>query len=336
MSHELPSFLEDDISQIPALQLLQNLGWEYLTPEATVSLRNGKLSSVILETALILQLRKLNKIRFKGGEYEFSEANIQSAVQALKDVLFDGLVRTNEKIYDLLILGKSLSQTIDGDTKSFPLFFIDWNPKTFLTNNVFHVTEEFVVERTASHETRRPDIVLFVNGIPLAVIECKRPDFKEAIEEAISQHLRNQRDDEIPKLFLYSQLLLAVSKNEAKFGTTGTGHKFWSVWKEDVDTVLAPLVNKPLSKARKDRLFRDRYAYVRGYFDQLEHQAREVTPQDRALYSLCRPERLLDLTFNYTLFDAGDKKIARYHRTNRRHCSTRSTLTSSAWSLPKC
>src|SRR4051812_28810462 len=221
--NETPSFLEDDISQIPALQLLQNLGWQYLAPADTVSLRGGKLSNVILDGVLVHQLRKLNKIRFKGDAYEFSEANIQSAVQAIKDVLYDGLVRTNEKIYDLLVLGKSLSQTIDGDTKSFPLFFIDWNPETFLTNNVFHVTEEFEVERTASHERRRPDIVLFVNGIPLAVIECKRPDIKGAVEEAISQNLRNQRDDEIPKLFLYSQLLLAVSKNEAKYGTTGTG-----------------------------------------------------------------------------------------------------------------
>src|SRR4029079_19235278 len=141
--------------------------------------------------------RKLNRIRFKGAEYEFSEANIQSALQSLKDVLYDGLVRTNEKIYDLLILGKSLQQTISGDTKSFPLQYIDWTPETWLTNNVFHVTEEFVVERTASHEARRPDIVLLVNGIPLAVIECKRPDIKDPIGEAISQHLRNQRDDEI-------------------------------------------------------------------------------------------------------------------------------------------
>lgn len=314
MSEQLPSFLEDHISQIPALQLLQNLGWEYLTPGETVKLRSGKLSGVILDGVLIPQLRKLNKIRFKGGEYEFSEANIQSAIQAIKDVLFDGLVRTNEKIYDLLVLGKSLSQTIDGDTKSFPLFFIDWNPETFLTNNVFHVTEEFEVERTASHKTRRPDIVLFVNGIPLAVIECKRPDLKGAIDEAISQNLRNQRDDEIPKLFLYSQLLLAVSKDEAKYGTTGTALKFWSIWKEDVDAALAPVLNKPLSKIQKDRLFADRRANVRDYFDQLEKHPREITPQDRTLYSLCQRDRLLDLTFNYTLFDAGEKKIARYQQ----------------------
>ena len=123
-------------------------------------------------------------------------------MQMLKEVIYDGLVRTNEKVYDLLCLGRSMQQSIEGDTKSFPLHYIDW---TNWQNNVFHVTEEFSVERTGSHETRRPDIVLFVNGIPLAVIECKRPDLKDAIEEAISQHLRNQREDEIPRLFLYAQ-----------------------------------------------------------------------------------------------------------------------------------
>lgn len=314
MADDLPSFLEDHISQIPALQLLQNMGWRYLTPAEALSLRGGKLGSVLLETVLVEQLRRLNRIRFKGQEYEFSEANIQSAVQALKDVMYDGLVRTNEKIYDLLVLGKSLQQTIEGDTKSFPLRYIDWNPATWLANNVFHVTEEYEVERTASHETRRPDIVLFVNGIPLAVIECKRPDIKDPIAEAISQHLRNQRDDEIPKLFLFSQLLLATSKNEAKYATTGTPAKFWAVWREEVDKPLAPLVNRPLTSEQKDRLFGGRYQYVRTWFDSLETSPREITAQDRALYSLCRPERLLDLTFSFVLFDAGEKKVARYQQ----------------------
>ena len=68
-------------------------------------------------------------------------------------------------------------QSIDGNKKSYTVRYIDWEHPE---NNVYHVADEFEVERTASHETRRPDIVLFVNGIPLAVIECKRPDEKEA------------------------------------------------------------------------------------------------------------------------------------------------------------
>jgi hypothetical protein len=88
---ELPSFLDDRISQIPALQLLQNLGWQYVTPAEAVKLRSRKLSNVLLEEVLVEQLRTLNRIQFKGQEYRFSEANIQRAVQALKDVAFDGL-----------------------------------------------------------------------------------------------------------------------------------------------------------------------------------------------------------------------------------------------------
>lgn len=315
-NHLTPSFKEDHISQIPALQFLQNLGYTYLTPEEALNLRGGRTNAVLLEEILVQQLRRINRIRFKGNEYPFSEGNILSAVQTLKDTLYDGLVRTNEKIYDLLCLGKSLQQSIDGDTKSFQFNYIDWNPETWLTNNVFHVTEEFSVERTGSHETRRPDIVLFVNGIPLGVIECKRPDLKDPIGEAISQHLRNQREDEIPKLFLFSQLLLSISSNEAKYATVGTPAKFWAVWKEqdEKSEKLKALKNKPLSDEQKNKLFGERFDYVQDYFKEMDATDRQVTEQDRALYSLVRPERLLELTYRYTLFDAGEKKISRYQQ----------------------
>lgn len=309
-----PNLKEDHISQIPALQLLQNLGYTYLAPSKAVELRGGRLSSVLLEGVLEEQLRKINRIRFKGEEHPFSESNIHSAIMALKEVVFDGLVRTNEKLYDLLCLGKSLQQSIYGDTKSFPLKYIDFdNPE----NNAYHVTEEFVVERTGSHETRRPDIVLFVNGIPLVVIECKRPDIKDPIDQAVSQQIRNQREDEIPKLFLYSQLLLAVSKNEAKYATAGTPAKFWAVWKErgDVDRELGRLINTPLSDEQKRHLFADKPRAVREYFEALGSGGdREITEQDGTLHALCHPERLLEIMFRYIIFDAGEKKVARYQQ----------------------
>jgi type I restriction enzyme R subunit len=305
---------EDAISQIPALQLLQDLGYDYLTTDEAVKLRGGRLSNVLLEGVLVDWLRSHNRIRYRGQEHPFSEGNVQSAVQALKSVVYDGLVRTNEKIYDLLCLGKSLQQSIDGDVKSFPFHYIDWDEPE---NNVFHVTDEFSVERTGSHETRRPDIVLFVNGIPFAVIECKRPSIKDPITEAISQHIRNQRDAEIPKLFLYSQLLMALSKNEAQFGTTATPAKFWAVWKEreDINAQLLEFINKPLSEKKKDRMFSTRPGHVRKHFDALETDGpRDITEQDRSIFALCRKDRLLELTYRYVLFDAGEKKIARYQQ----------------------
>jgi len=116
-----PLTREDHASQIPALQLLQNMGWKYLSPEEAIDLRGGKTSGVILDGILEKRLRRMNCIETKGKTYPFSENNIITGIDALKDFMLDGLIRTNEKVYDLLCLGKSLQQTILGDTKSYTL-----------------------------------------------------------------------------------------------------------------------------------------------------------------------------------------------------------------------
>ncbi|MBW4647874.1 MAG: type I restriction endonuclease subunit R [Kastovskya adunca ATA6-11-RM4] len=304
-------FNEKYLSQIPALQLLINLGYEYLPSEAVQKQRRGKLSNVLLEDILYSQLKKLNRITFKGQEYLFTEANIQEAIQRLKNLRYDGLLKTNEEIYDYLTLGTSLEQTIEGNSKSYSLRYIDWRN---WQNNVFHVVAEFSVERTRSTETARPDIVLFVNGIPFAVIECKSP--KTEVEQAISQCIRNQRDEFIPKLFTYTQLLLATNKNSARYATTGTPAKFWACWREQYDKEqdIQTLVNTPLHDDQKAILFSGDFASARRHFDALEADGRQVTEQDRAIYSLCRPERILDLAYQFTVFDGGVRKIARYQQ----------------------
>lgn len=306
------SFSEKILSQIPALQLLINMGYEYLPPGKAFAERQRKIGNVLLEGILGAQLRRLNRINYKGQEYLFSEENIQAAIQKIKNVKFDGLLRTNEAVYDLLTLGTALEQAIEGDTKSFNLSYIDWkNP----SRNQFHVTVEFSVERTRSTETVRPDIVLFVNGIPFGVIECKAPGID--IEQAVSQSIRNQGNDYIPKLFFYVQLLLGVNKNSALYATVGSSVRFWTQWNElsDTEEKVLRIANSPLSSEQKDVLFAGEFADARKYFDELETEGeRLLTEQDKALYSLCRPERLLDLAYRFTLFDGGIKKIARYQQ----------------------
>jgi type I restriction enzyme R subunit len=93
------------------------------------------------------------------------------------------------------------------------------------------VAAEYSVERSKSSETARPDIVLFVNGIPFCVIECKASHIK--VDAAVIQSIRNQSEEYIPKLFIYSQMVLGINKNNHKYGTVGTSKKFWSIWKED-------------------------------------------------------------------------------------------------------
>ena len=302
---------EKHLSQIPALQLLIGLGFEFLTPAEALRERQDRTSNVLLENILRNQLKEINRIRYKSSEYLFSEENVQSAIQKLKNIKFDGLLKTNEAIYDLITLGTALEQTIEGDSKSFNMNYIDWrNPG----RNKFHVTVEYSVERSRSTETARPDIVLFVNGIPFCVIECKAPQIE--VEQAVSQSIRNQNDDYIPKLFIYSQMVLALNKNSAMYATTGTAAKFWGVWKEpQMDNgerefeKLADVVNQPLAEDVVTRISTTFDVRPEAFIGK-----RLVTEQDKSLFALCRPERLLELAWKFTVFDGGIKKIARYQQ----------------------
>ncbi len=294
----LISFKENNISQQPALELLHKLGYKYLSPEEALKMRGEKTSNVLLEEVLRQQLRELNSIRIGShNEARFSEQNIENGIVALRNVPMEGgYINGNETVYNMLTLGKAFEQSIDGDNKSYTMRYIDWEHPE---NNVYHVTEEFAVTRAGMNDTYRPDIVLFVNGIPLVIIECKRPDVKGAEEQAISQHLRNQQEDGIRGLYVYSALLLAIGNSFGDYATTGSPAKFWSKWHE-------MFVNNEKEAAYRSRLF--------NLVNENHEITREPTVQDEYLYNLCRPERLLELMFHFTIFDAGIKKLTRYQQ----------------------
>ena len=253
---------------------------------------------MLLEEVLRRQLRALNSIRIGShNEARFSEQNIENGVIAMRNVPMEGgYLSGNEAVYNMLTLGKAFEQSIDGDKKSYTMRYIDWQHPE---NNVYHVTEEFAVTRSGSTDTYRPDIVLFVNGIPLVVIECKRPDIKGAEEQAISQHLRNQKDDGIRSLYVYSALLLAIGNSFGSYATTGSAAQFWSKWHE-------MFLNKEAEMDYHKRLL--------DIVNEGNTEMRSPTPQDEYIYNLCRPERLLELIFHFTIFDAGIKKLARYQQ----------------------
>ena len=319
---ETPSFKEDHISQIPALQMLVNLGYTYLSPAEADRQRGSKTSNVLLEDVLRKQLKEINSIRVSATKTSiFTDENIERGILALKNLpMNEGYIAASEKAYNLITLGQALEQSVDGDKKSFTLQFIDWKN---INNNVFHVSEEYSVMRSTSKEHYRPDLVLFVNGIPLCIIECKRPDMKVPLKQAISQHLRNQQEDGIRSLYVYSQLTLSIATQEAAYATNATPEKFWAKWHEKFNSdeeernyknKLQEFKNKPLPISIKEQLFSDRFKYVRQYFDALEQEEILPTEQDNYLFGLCRPERLMDIIFNFVLFDNGEKKVARYQQ----------------------
>ena len=309
-----PSLREDPMSQLPAVELLVNLGWDYLAPGEALALRGGRRRAVVLEEVLRAKLRELNSFNYRGKTLPFSDAAIEAGIDAVTAVRDEGLVPTNHQLYDLLTLGKSTEQFAEGNPVNPQLRYFDWDRPE---NNVFQLCEEFVVEREGSHDTLRPDIALFVNGIPLGVIECKSPLIKDGIAAGISQHVRNQKPDGIPRLYWYAQLLFSVNRDGGQYGATGSQPEFWGEWREEAPDLAS------LDEAIRRRLPSHVYAAIESVGNKISrHEAlairdelqRPSTGQDRLLHSLCRPERFLEIFRKFIVFDAGKKKVARYQQ----------------------
>ena len=278
-------YLEKEF-QTQAAEVLQKLGYTLLSSEECHRERGGRYN-VLLKDILRAKLRELNVFEYGGTKYRFKPANIERAIDELNVSIDDagGLIKASEKIYDAMLLGRDFPETLsDGRTLSFNMRYIDWEN---IENNIFHVTREFSVSNAAGDGGAMPDLVLFVNGIPLGVIECKAPTLDETL--AVEQHIRNQRAEYIPQLFKFSQILFASNKNAVRYATTGTPKKFWNVWKEE----SVDWQNEKLMQCVVDRL---------------------PTEQDKILVSLFSPERLLHLIRYFILYDANIKKIARYQQ----------------------
>ncbi len=286
------------------IDLLKNMGYVYISSEEMAQHRNST-NQVILKDILLKQLQKLNSFEYKGTQYPFSARNIAKAVDDLDVSLNEGLMTANQKISDQLLLGKAYSEELsDGVKKSFSLKYIDYeNPQ----NNLFHVTEEFVVDRMNRQErekTRRPDLVLFVNGIPFGVIELKSAVRETA--EGVSQMIRNQGQDEIPNLFKYVQITLAGNNHSPQYGTTGTPKKFYAVWKEKESEGFLELFGAATSVAENGR---ENYAT-----EVASPMKRTPSPLDKTIYALFSKERVVELLHSFIIFDGKVKKIARYQQ----------------------
>ncbi|ELJ8738980.1 type I restriction endonuclease subunit R [Vibrio parahaemolyticus] len=319
MTQYTPKFQEEYSAKLPALTLLTNLGWSFLSPELALAARGGKADEVVLRQVLRSELQKRTFI-FAGKSYPLSEKAIDNLIaEVCSPALNEGLLTANERLYNHLLYGISVTEFVDGKKASPTVALIDWqNP----ANNSFVFTEEFTVTRSGRVENRRPDIVCFVNGIPLVVIEAKRPDGNTkkgpTIDEGISQSLRNQRHDEIPLLFSYSQMLLSINGNEGRYGTCGTPAKFWAAWREEdiSDAEMYAIKNKRLKDEQLAGLFSHRPAKDLDWYQSLTAAGElAVTGQDQLLISLLSPARLLEMTRYFTLFDKkAGKIVARYQQ----------------------
>lgn len=297
-------------AQLATLATLSSLGWHYVGRSDADKMRRGRRSHVLLDDILRKQLARLNHISWRDRRHLFSEANVETAIRRLSGVRYDGVLRTNEMVTDLLQLGIALPQTVDETAREWPFRYIDWGD---WRANAFHMAAEFPVEWQGGASIR-PDLVLFVNGIPFAVIEVKSS--REKTEQGITQTIRNQKTDVgCPNLFFSVQLVLAANPHEPRYATLGTPLQFWSSWKEreDAPDLVRKVVSRALDPIEARHIFDD-FAPHRSRFQALAEGGREPTQLDETLVALFRPERLLDMARRFTLFDGPAKKVARHQQ----------------------
>jgi len=307
-----PNTAEQYSAHIPALQTLISMGWTFLPAHTCLKLRDGN-NSVVLKSVLVEELKK-RRFDYKGQSYPLSTNAIDQIVRELTaPAMQDGLETANERLYHALTLGITVTEFVDGKKHSPTVPIIDWAEPE---KNSFIVSEEMEVLATGGTHTRRPDIACFVNGLPLVVVEAKRPDSgnpnKSMVNEGISQNIRNQKPDEIPHLFAYSQLLLSVSGTDGRYATTKTKKKFWAKWHEEelTEAYFTEVKNRRLSPEDRDTLLSGRPASIQNHFKSLWAGTQLATDQDRLLVSLLSKERLLEFIRYFILFDRKAGKIA--------------------------
>ncbi len=267
------SFDEARQSQLAFVELLMNMGYTYIPCTEVMKQRKGDTSRFILRDIAFEALSRINSYEHDGERHQFSDKDIWQAIDELETIKLEGLVPTAKNIYNTIMPtsgGKTIKVFHGGSSESKGFRFIDFaNPQ----NNSFHVAVEFEASGRANI---RPDIVVFVNGIPFAIIENKKAGVE--IGEAISQHLRNQQAEYCPRLYVYPQLLVAANMSEFRYGTTDTKAKFFVEWKEkdvgdvdryvsevEIDLRVKPLIEKKIVKDVYQTLLQDLNGYTGGH-----------------------------------------------------------------------
>ncbi|MFJ5551504.1 type I restriction endonuclease subunit R [Streptomyces sp. NPDC093225] len=276
----------------PLVEQLRGMSWEHLAgaPLDAVLPRDPRDSGrssfheVLLEDRLRDALRQIN--RDPNGAEWLDGTQLDSLVSALSRISAPGLVEANQLATRLLLDGVPVEGRPDWDGgKSQVAHFVDWrNP----SNNRFTVVSQFRVDVPGGHHQIVPDLVLFVNGIPLVVIECKEPR-TSTLAKAVGQIRRysEQVPSEIrtgnQKLFHTVQLTVVTSGEDARIGTFTADYEHYVPWRDPY-----PLRAEELS--------------VR-----LGKSADSLSRQEILAAGVFRPDALLAIVYDYVTFMTTDE-----------------------------
>ncbi len=268
----------------PAADLLRVLfDYAALSADDVRRLREGVTTEPVLTVRLAECLTGLNPWLGKDG--------VRRAIAAVTRVSAVDLMEANEQAHTALSYGVTAAHTENGRRQDRTVRFIDFdNPSA----NVFEFARQIPIK--GPRQDIIPDVIVYVNGLPLAVIECKSPALSDPMGEAVRQFRRYESRDEFaglgaPRLFETAQVSIALARDVAKYGTTLTPARQWAEWKDPYPLTL----------------------------DQLTAQlGRTPTGQDILLAGLLAPANLVDLVRNFVMFETTDgrriKKLARYQQ----------------------
>jgi type I restriction enzyme, R subunit len=269
MTSQTPEYLQ---SELPAIKLFEKLGYKYLN--GSQDDERASINEVILEDRLKPAIKRINPW--------LNENNINNAFKEITAVASASLMEANEFIHKLLSSQEyTPKQIIDGKEIYKGVSFIDFEN---IENNDFLVVNQMKFKGLENNSI--PDLVIFINGIPLAVIECKSPKLQGAEQEAISDLKYYQVNSE--KLFRYNQICVAAYKVGGRYGAIGAKEEHYQVYRtEDTKSLEALLGSKP-------------------------------TAQDILLYNLFDKERFLDLVRNFIIYHVSEgskvKILPRYQQ----------------------
>ena len=226
---------------------------------------------------------------FLTNKQKYSENLAKKAVDALVRAagnLQQGLYKANQDVYSLLKYGAKVKESPSAPEKT--IYFIDWKHSH---NNDFAIAEEVTIK---SGKERRPDLVVYVNGIAIAVIELKKSTV--SVSQGIRQNISNQSEHFNKQFFTTVQFIMAGNSGEGlRYGTIETQEKYYLDWKNDtVNTEAQPLDSVSLDILEKCKQLSDKL--------------------DWQLFSMFQKRRFLDLIHNFIVFDKGIKKVCRHNQ----------------------
>jgi type I restriction enzyme R subunit len=266
------------------------MGWQFVQGDIDVPYLTDRedFREIVLYKRLRAAIKRLNS-----DDGTVDDLECDRAIRALEAVGGQSLSEKNRILTERLIKGVYVESSAPGAKRQRLLRFIEFDPDK-QNRNDFVAINQFRVDLPGGSSFVIPDVVLFVNGLPLVVVECKSPSITDPVGEGLDQLLRysNNRywvdeDEGVEDLFLFNQLMVVTSFYNARMGTVGALHEHYMEWKD-----VAPLTLDQVG-------------------EELQKKASKLKSQELLVAGVLRPAHLLDILRNFTLFKTEDGKLVK-------------------------